>query len=139
MVLPDQVVEHFSSASCEPVAVRLGQVVAISGLKSKVAKAVFPVSSRGGKVISRSCSSLAQDSTESTILDVAVGLPVPALAEPTRDQVCMTASARRPGAFRQAERKEVENARRKAIIAVLSRYYLIKWKENVSTYSFWIR
>jgi transposase InsO family protein len=33
-------------------------------------------------------------------------------------------------------RKEVENARRKAIIAVLSRYNLIEWKGNVSTYSF---
>ena len=30
-------------------------------------------------------------------------------------------------------RKEVENSRRKAVIAVLSRYNLIKWKANVST------
>lgn len=33
-------------------------------------------------------------------------------------------------------RKEVENTRRKAIIAVLSRYNLIEWKRNVSTSSF---
>jgi transposase InsO family protein len=31
-------------------------------------------------------------------------------------------------------RKEVESARRKAVIAVLSHYNLIKWKGNVSTY-----
>jgi transposase InsO family protein len=32
-------------------------------------------------------------------------------------------------------RKEVENARRKAVIAVLSKYGLLKWKGNVSTNS----
>ena len=34
-------------------------------------------------------------------------------------------------------RKEVENARRNAIIAVLSRYNLIQWKGETSTNSFW--
>ncbi len=32
-------------------------------------------------------------------------------------------------------RKEVENARRKAVIAVLSKYGLLKWNGNVSTNS----
>jgi transposase InsO family protein len=38
-------------------------------------------------------------------------------------------------ASQAGSRKEVENARRKAVIAVLSQYGLIKWKGNVSTNS----
>jgi hypothetical protein len=38
-------------------------------------------------------------------------------------------------AAQAGSRKEVENARRKAVIAVLSKYGLLKWKGNVSTNS----
>lgn len=38
-------------------------------------------------------------------------------------------------ASQAGSRKEVENARRKAVIAVLSKYDLLKWKGNVSTNS----
>jgi hypothetical protein len=38
-------------------------------------------------------------------------------------------------AAQSGSRKEVENARRKAVIAVLSKYGLLKWKGNVSTNS----